>query len=280
MLDIKSTYYTEQHWDRVASVRVFDSMASTRALIKTLRGHCGALAGRRVLDVGTGGGAMALDFVRHGAEVSGIDVSSHGIEAASRNADAELGTGEERARLHFLKMDAGALEFASASFDLVTFLKAIWVLPAVPACLAECHRVLKPGGRIVIQLWGDIQESELLVVGCESIRQFVPSLEMPDEARPVFQYTPEYMEQLLTDTGFSSFECETYQARFEFLHAEAFWELFGSVAGTAHYAYSAQPAELKTAITAAWEERTRPFRAESGHVVLPLEWCIATAVKA
>ncbi|NOK33332.1 class I SAM-dependent methyltransferase [Corallococcus exercitus] len=280
MIDIKNTYYTEQHWDGVASVRVFDSTACSRALINTLRGRSGELAGRRVLDVGTGGGTLVIDLVRHGAEAVGIDVSSVGIEAASRNADAVLGVGEERARLRFLKMDAHSLEFASASFDVVTFLKAIWVLPDAPACLAECHRVLAPGGRMVIQLWGDMEESELLVVGSESVRKFVPSLEMPDGARSVFRYTPEYVEQLLADAGFSGFECTTYQARFEFSHADAFWELFRSVAGTAYYAYASQPAEVKKAISAAWEERSRLFRNDSGNVVLPLEWSIATAVKA
>lgn len=280
MIDIKNTYYTEQHWDGVASVRVLDSTTCSRALINTLRSRSGELAGRRVLDVGTGGGSMAIDFVRNGATAVGIDVSSVGIEAASRNADEVLRDIEERARLRFLKMDAHALEFTGASFDLVTLLKTIWVLPDVSACISECHRVLGPGGRMVIQLWGDIEESDLLVVGSESIRKFVPSLEMPDGARPVFQYTPEYVEQLLTDAGFSGFECTTYQARFEFAHADAFWEIFRSVAGTAYYAYASQSAELKNTISAAWEERTRSFRNDSGNVVLPLEWCVATAVRA
>lgn len=279
-MDTKGTYFSERHWDNVASVRVLETTSCSRALIRSLRECCGALEGRRVLDMGTGGGAMAVDFVRHGAEVTGVDVSSIGLEAAARSADGLLGTGAERQRLRFLKMDANALDFAPASFDVATFLKAIWCFHQPEACLAECHRVLAPGGRIAIQLWGRPEDSPLLMAGSLSIHRAVPASAMPTGARSPFEFTPESMERRLTAAGFTGFMCTRYQARFELPTVQAFWELFHSVAGTAFYVYASQPEDRRAVIDAAWQEYTRPFRTDSGSVVLPLQWCIVSAGKA
>jgi ubiquinone/menaquinone biosynthesis C-methylase UbiE len=104
----------------------------------------GPLAGKRVLDAGTGDGTYAIEAAVRGAEVTALDASAAMLEAA-------------RARAHLrgvsLRLQAGRVErlpFEAEHFDVVL---AVTLLCSIkdPACaLHEIARVLVPGGRLVV----------------------------------------------------------------------------------------------------------------------------------
>ncbi len=106
--------------------------------------------GQQILDIGCGPGDWALDLaaqVPH-AQVIGIDTSVARLTGARKRA-TEGGLSQVR----FLLMDAtGPLAFPDATFDLVHARFAQSFLPAAswPAFLAECRRVLRPGGKLVL----------------------------------------------------------------------------------------------------------------------------------
>ena len=94
--------------------------------------------GRRVLDVATGPGVAAAAMRSRGAVVVGVDVSPGMIALAQRiQPDIE-----------FQVSDAAALSFREASFDAVVCNFAIGHFPEPEVALAECARVLAPGGRL------------------------------------------------------------------------------------------------------------------------------------
>jgi SAM-dependent methyltransferase len=102
------------------------------------------LAGRRVLDVGCGDGALVRLMARDGARVVGVDNNPAQIAKA---AAAPPAGGEAYA------MAAGErLPFPSATFDSVVIFNALHHVPpnAQDAALVEAARVLKPGGRAYI----------------------------------------------------------------------------------------------------------------------------------
>lgn len=104
--------------------------------------------GERVLDVGSGPGLLAASIAeRVGPEgaVSGIDLSESMLAVASA-AEAAPGA----APMTFALGDATALEFADASFHAVVSTQVYEYVPDVDAALAEVHRVLKPGGRVLV----------------------------------------------------------------------------------------------------------------------------------
>ena len=108
-------------------------------------------ASDQVLDVGTGTGVVALEVARRlgaSGRVSAIDLSAGMLSTAERLAARDsAGT-----RIAWRSMDAEALAFEDAHFDVVLSLFALLHFPSPLAALREMKRVLKPGGRLVLAL--------------------------------------------------------------------------------------------------------------------------------
>lgn len=109
------------------------------------------VAGRQVLDIGSGSGAGALLLVRdHGAaRVTGIDVEDP-VCTAARAKIAQAGLTD---RISIEKVTPGPLPFADASFDIVFSKDSILHIPDKAALAAEAIRVLRPGGRFAASDW-------------------------------------------------------------------------------------------------------------------------------
>lgn len=106
-------------------------------------------AGMRMLDVGCGRGELVAAGARHGALALGIDFSDAALELAR-----PLTTGQHAAPGHacLSQMDARQLGLLSESFDVVLATDVVeHVTPSeLDRLLLECHRILVPGGRLVI----------------------------------------------------------------------------------------------------------------------------------
>jgi predicted O-methyltransferase YrrM len=105
---------------------------------------------RQVLDVGCGPGHWALDLAAclPSSEVTGIDTSATRIASASSQAHAR-----GLSNVRFLCLDASQpLSLPDASFDLIhaRFVQSFLPMAAWPLFLAECQRLLRPGGLLVL----------------------------------------------------------------------------------------------------------------------------------
>lgn len=144
----------------------------------------------RVLDAATGAGFTALAVAPLVAGVTGIDVSAGMLEQARRHA-AEAGI----ANMEFREGSAEAIPFPECAFDAVTCRLAAHHFDSVPAFLAECARVLVPGGRLLIA-------DTTVLDGAPELDQWqirVESLRDPSHQR---SYSPGEWTAFLRDAGF------------------------------------------------------------------------------
>jgi len=129
-----------------------------------------SLSGRRVLDVGCGGGLLSESLARAGAEVTGIDLAPGLIEVARLHA-AESG----------LAIDyriTAADELAQKSpghFEVVTCMEMLEHVPDPAAMTATLARLLAPGGALYVSTLNRNLKSFLLaIVGAEYLLRLIP----------------------------------------------------------------------------------------------------------
>lgn len=96
--------------------------------------------GERILDVAAGTGASAAPMARAGALVTALDLSAGMLEEGrKRHPDIE-----------FVHGSATELPFDEGTFDAVTISFGLRNVQQPKAALSEFHRVLKPGGRVIV----------------------------------------------------------------------------------------------------------------------------------
>ena len=116
-----------------------------------------ALAGgRRLIDIGTGTGQLALGALSRWPDVSivGVDASAGMVGVADGEADRRL-TRAERGRFRSVVAFADSLPFADGGFDAALSSFVFPLVPSRPRALREARRVLKPGGMLAHVTWLD-----------------------------------------------------------------------------------------------------------------------------
>jgi 2-polyprenyl-6-hydroxyphenyl methylase/3-demethylubiquinone-9 3-methyltransferase len=128
------------------------------------------LAGKRVLDVGCGGGILSEAMAAQGAEVTGIDLSDKALKVA------QLHLLESGRQVSYRKVAVEVLaQEQPASFDVVTCMEVLEHVPDPASQVAACARLLKPGGHAFFATINRNPKSFLLaIVGAEYVLRLLP----------------------------------------------------------------------------------------------------------
>lgn len=105
--------------------------------------------GKRVLEVGFGAGTDFIQWLRAGANASGIDLTAEALENLTRRVEAYHLPAPEQ----IMVADAEELPFPSDSFDLGYSFGVLHHSPDTEKAIAELVRVVRPGGEIKIMLY-------------------------------------------------------------------------------------------------------------------------------
>ena len=178
----------DEGWGRRAvDFATLSEPANAREYV-ALHQHLGVGGGDSVLDVACGAG-LALELAAaRGATCAGIDASERLVAVArDRVPGADVRVGD----MHAMPWDDG-------TFDVVTSFRGIW--GTTPEALAEVRRVLRPGGRLGLTVWGHIKASP----GAWALQPFTLASrpKVANQAAMVALGRPGAGEQLLARWGF------------------------------------------------------------------------------
>jgi SAM-dependent methyltransferase len=211
----------------------------------------GVDAGDRLLDVACGSGlALELAHLR-GASCAGIDASPRLVAVArDRSPDADIRVG-----------DMHALPWDPASFDVVTSFRGIW--GTTPRAVAEIHRVLRPGGRAGITVWGHIKAS----TGAWALAPFrlAATEKVDNQAAMVALGRPGAGEQLLESYGFGDVKRFEVPFALEFADPDVYARTLASTGPAYEAIQNVGEAEFHRAAAERAREQLRdglPLRAE------------------
>lgn len=128
------------------------------------------LSGKKVLDVGCGGGILAESMARSGADVIGIDMGKAPLTVAKLHAmEAEID-------LHYRQVTVEELaEEMPGQFDSVTCMEMLEHVPDPASIIKACHKLVKPGGDVFMSTINRNPKAFMFaVVGAEYLLQMLP----------------------------------------------------------------------------------------------------------
>ncbi len=129
-----------------------------------------ALEGKRVLDVGCGGGILSESMYFKGADVTGIDLGEKAINVAKLH---QLESGA-KVNYQLIAVEQLAAE-QPASFDIVTCMEMLEHVPDPAAIVAACAKLVKPGGAVFFSTINRSPKAYLFaVIGAEYILSMLP----------------------------------------------------------------------------------------------------------
>jgi 2-polyprenyl-6-hydroxyphenyl methylase/3-demethylubiquinone-9 3-methyltransferase len=132
--------------------------------------HCAGLSGKKVLDVGCGGGLLSEGMATRGAAVTGIDLSDKALSVA------RLHLLESGHRVDYRNISAEALATEQAGdYDIVTCMEMLEHVPNPASTIAACAALVKPGGHVFFSTINRNSKAYLFaVIGAEYVLKLLP----------------------------------------------------------------------------------------------------------
>ncbi len=189
---------------RVGSGEFYDRLRETLTRYdykeRVLREFARDSAGEKLLEIGCGLGVELAELGRLGFDVTGIDLAPSAVRVCNEYLEREGIDGVAQA------MNAERLEFPDGSFDAVYSSGVLQHTPEIDTAIAEIHRVLRPGGRILIVLYHRRSWFHLLH------RLSGASVEFDSDDAPIVNsYTRDELGSLFSRFKDLKIECEYYR---------------------------------------------------------------------
>ena len=249
----------------------------------------GISIGQTVLDVATGTGQPALTIAKivgQNGKVIGVDLSPEMIEVAKEEA-AYLGL-TNTVVFQVIK-DESLSMFSDNVFDSVVCRNGLMLMPGPVKALKAFHRVLKPGGKASVTVWGSPDKSPVMTAVMKTISKHVPpdlekqppTVAPSDNPGGAFSISSvDMLRDYFLKTGFSNFNADKIEVTVAQTDtAEQLWQGMTEVTGFLVLLLSKLPDEKKLAIKNDVIESLSKIFSSSGPVKLTGELILGTAIK-
>jgi ubiquinone/menaquinone biosynthesis C-methylase UbiE len=255
-------------WERWRA-QLADALTPVREwLIRQLRPE----PGNTVLELGAGTGETGFEaaaILGEDGRLISSDFSPEMVEVARRRA-GDLGLGNVDHRV----IDAERIELDSDSVDGVLCQSTYMLVGDPAAALAETRRVLRPGGRLALSVWGAPERNPWASIGGMILieRGHMPP---PDPGAPgVFSMASEERTRgLLEGAGFTSVRTEEVPVRFGFRDLDDYEQWVIDVGGPFAMLVRGLPEDERAVLRARLEEGFVPFATGSGYELPGVALC-------
>ena len=164
----KFSEFAHRWWDQDSDFRPLHQINPLRLEWIDNLSH---LSGKRVVDIGCGGGILADSMARKGAEVLGIDLATKALRVAQLHA---LEVGTQNVEYREISAEALAAE-QPASFDVVTCMEMLEHVPDPASIVRACSALVKPGGWVFFStIHRNAKAFMLAIVGAEYMLNMLP----------------------------------------------------------------------------------------------------------
>lgn len=132
--------------------------------------HSNGLFGKKVLDVGCGGGILAESMAREGAEVTGLDMGAEPLAVARLHAE------ENGVSVDYIQQTVeDHADSHAGQYDVVTCMEMLEHVPDPRSVVMACARLVKPGGEVFFSTINRNPKAWLLAVfGAEYVLRMLP----------------------------------------------------------------------------------------------------------
>jgi ubiquinone/menaquinone biosynthesis C-methylase UbiE len=224
-------------------------------------------AGEQVLDVACGTGLLTFEAARlvgAAGRVVGTDIAGRMIDTARRMAPPNVS---------FQRMDAQKLDLPAASFDAVLCSLGLMYVPDAVTAVSEMLRVLRPGGRVALAVWGERSQC-----GWAPLFEIVEA-EVASEVCPLFFRLgqQDQLADLCAQAGLEVFDNRRLRSTLRYANASQACDA-AFVGGPVALAWSRFNEDTKLRVCQRYASAIEPWRHHNGYGI-PGEFVIVAARK-
>ena len=272
---------TLQQWRETASywTRHHDTIRTmfvplTQALIEQAR----IAPGRSVLDVAGGSGEPSLTIAQ-AVGPSGFVMCTDAI--AEMVAVAEREAFERGLKnMQFRQCTADSLPFADESFDVAVSRLGVMFFPDPVAAVREMLRVIKPGGRVALAVWGKSELNPYSYVVTNVLSRYVPATPVAPDAPDAFRFAePGKLAGVLKDAG--AIDVTERVVKFDMaapLSPEEFWDMRSEISESLREKLKTLSSEDRRRLADEVQEAVKEFFPD-GQMRFPAQMLIVSGAK-
>jgi ubiquinone/menaquinone biosynthesis C-methylase UbiE len=191
-----------RHWTDRQAVQDIVLAPVTEKLVARIN----AQRGQRILDIGCGCGAIAIELAKHvgpSGHVLGIDISVPMLERARQLTPKELPA-------DYVLADATVYPFDPASFDLLVSRFGVMFFADPVLSFRNLRKSLRPRGRLVFACWREPRENGWMMTPLMAVYKHVPKLPQlgPEDPGPFAFADEARVKRILTEAGFTDVAME------------------------------------------------------------------------
>ena len=228
-----------------------------------------------ILDMASGTGEPAITLAQsgiNGLTITGIDAAPGMVRVAQNKID-KLGLNN----ISFQAMAAESMDFADNSFDRVICRFGLNLFENADKGASEMYRVLKPGGRFALAVWGRPEAMPTLHWSYQVFSKYIPEEHYPPLVKVTSLGGPDVLEELLQQAGFTDFVTERKTFNYKFDSLEEYRDVVEN-SDILKQQYDALPESQRDRVRDEIGQFVVDFIVD-GRLVIPHEYILATGVK-